>query len=121
MKAVEFTTGDMKVESVAKRTLEEIGKDYAVVKAYPDMTRVSRSHGINRKRRKAITFLCFIEGLFPVLEIESVYSFHGNVEFGWGGTYLTITKLYDQEGKRILRKKDTKEEEVHSESIEGKT
>lgn len=121
MKPVNFTTREMEISYFMKRTMEETRQDYVVVKAWPYMDKTSCFYGTHMKRRKSITFLCFTEGLFPVLEIGNVYSFHGNVEFNWGGTYLTITKLYDQEGKAVLRKKDIKEEENHQESIEEKS
>lgn len=121
MKPVEFTTREMEISNIVRRTIEETGKDYVVVKAWPDMAKTSSFYKTRTKRRIEITFLCFAEGLFPVLETGNVYSFHGNVEFVLGGTYLSITKLYNQKGKRVLRKKKTKEEEIHSEAIEEKT
>lgn len=121
MKPVEFNTKEMEISNVMRRTIAETGKDYVVVKAWPDMSRTFCFDKTHRKRGKTITFVCFTEGLFPVLETETVYSFHGDIEFSWGGTYLSITKLYDQKGKRILRKKDTEEEENHPEFIKEKT
>jgi hypothetical protein len=106
MKPVNFTTREMEITNVMQRTVEETGKNYVVIKAWPDMASTSCFYNEHKKRRQPITFVCFIEGLFPVLETEAVYSFHGDVEFRWGATYFSITKLYDQEGKRVLRKKD---------------
>ncbi len=120
MKPVQFTTREMEISYVMKRTSEKEETDYLVVKAWPDMEKTSCFYKMHVKRRKAITFLCFTEGLFPCLEIGNIYSFHGDVEFNWGGTYLTITKLYNQEGKIVLRKKKTKEEGNHQESIKEK-
>lgn len=120
MKPVEFSTGDMEISNVMVRKVEETGKDYVVIKAYPLSRKALLFNHRNKKRANPITFVCFTEGLFPCLEIGNIYSFHGDVELGWGGTYLSITKIYGEGGKRILRKKAIKEEGNHQESIKEK-
>lgn len=120
MKPITFVTCEMEINNVTRRTTEETGKDYVVIKAWPGVAETSCFCSPRKRLRRSTTFVCFVEGLFPVLETEAVYSFHGDIEFSWGGTYLSITKLYDQEGNRILRKKGIKEKENHPESIEEK-
>lgn len=110
MKPIEFTALRMKVTIVMKRTSEETLNEYIVVKAQP----LSDNFGFvpvgNKSHKREITFVCFKEGLLTAFEVGGVYDIHGDVEFSWGGTYLSITKAFDQDGKRLKRKQECDED-----------
>ncbi len=106
MKPVEFIAVNMEVIEVMKRTSEETLNDYVVVKAKTHTKKGTYSYLKNQRRSNRVTFVCFKETLIPVLVVGKVYTIEGNVEFNWGGTYLSIQKLYDKDGKRVLREEE---------------
>ncbi len=106
MKTVEFSSVNMEIMEVLKRTSEETLSDYVVVKAKVHTKKGTHSFLKNQRRSNRVTFVCFKETLIPILVVGKVYNIEGNVEFSWGGTYLSIQKLYDENGKRVLREKE---------------
>ncbi len=106
MKPVEFTARDMEIMEIMKRTSEETLNDYVVVKARVYTKKGTYSYLKNQRRSNRVTFVCFKETLIPVLSVGKVYTVEGDVEFSWGGTYLSIQKLYDKDEKRVLREEE---------------
>ncbi len=107
MKTVEFIAKNMEIVEVLRRTSEETLKDYVVVKAKVHTKKGTYSYLKNQRRSNRVTFVCFKETLIPILTVGKVYSIEGDVEFSWGGTYLSIQKLYDNDGNRVLREEET--------------
>jgi len=103
MKTVVFTAINMEIMEVMKRTSEETLNDYVVVKAQVHSAKGTYAYMKNQKHHYRVTFVCFKETLIPVLVAGKVYTVEGDVEFSWGGTYLSIQKLYDKDGNRVLR------------------
>jgi len=103
MKPVKFTAVNMEIMEIMKRTSEETLNDYAVVKTKVHTEKGTYAYMKNQRRSNRVTFVCFKETLLPVLVVGKVYSIEGDVEFSWGGTYLSIQKLYDKDGNRVLR------------------
>lgn len=112
MKPVVFEATNMEVMEVMRRTSEETLNDYVVVKAKTHTKKGTYTYLKNQRRSNRVTFVCFKETLIPVLSVGKVYTIEGNVEFNWGGTYLSIEKLYDNDGKRVLREEETDTESV---------
>ena len=106
MKPVIFTAKNLEIMEVMKRTSEETLNLYVVVKARVHTKKRTYSYLKNQQRSNRVTFVCFKETLIPVLVAGKVYTIEGYVEFSLGGTYLSIQKLYDADGHRVLREKE---------------
>lgn len=94
------------VVSFNVRTIEKTKKDYAVIKVL-----VVAMNYPNRKEERAFkgretTLMCFKETLLPVVKTDDILMFEGDVSFAWGSTYLNVTKISTESGKRLLRKED---------------
>ncbi len=112
MKTVVFVANNMEIVEVLKRTSEETLNDYVVVKTKLHMQTGSHGYLRTQKRSNRVTFVCFKETLIPVLVVGRTYRIEGNVEFSWGGTYLSIQELYDLTGIRVLREKESVKEDA---------
>jgi len=112
MKPVEFIAVNMEIMEVMKRTSEETLNDYVVVKARVHTKKGTFFYLKNQRRSNRVTFVCFKETLIPVLVTGKVFSIEGDIEFSWGSTYLTIQKLYDSNGNRVLREEDVDTEGI---------
>ena len=101
----------MVIISVDIRKSQTTEKDYAVVKVYNMETWKPPHISSQTRKGKKTTFLCFKDSLLPLLEPENAHVFEGEIELDWGATYLCITKLFDNEGNRLLRPKEKAEKE----------
>lgn len=106
MSKIEFMADNMEITYSVRRTRKETEKEYVVFKAKPFVRKSSPFYHTRTQREKEITFVCFVDGLFPLCDIGNVFDIHGSVEFNWGAMYLNVTKFYDETGKRVLRKND---------------
>lgn len=66
-----------------------------------------------RLSKKAITLMCFEEGIYYHLEPEKRYSFKGFISFGYGNTYLCIKDAKDSLGQ------DVGKEQVERQAIDA--
>lgn len=112
MNTVRFIADNMKILEVMKRTSEETLNDYVVVKTRHHVKMQVHSCLKSQKRGSRVTFVCFHESLIPVLVVGKVYLIEGDIEFSWGSTYLSIHKLYDLNGKRVLREEESIKEDT---------
>lgn len=103
MKPVTFTALNMEIIEIMRRTSEETLNDYVVVKTRVYSKKGTYSYLKNQRRNNKVTFVCFKETLIPILVIGKVYTIEGDVELTWGGTYLSIQKIYDKDGNRVVR------------------
>jgi hypothetical protein len=109
MNKIIFITPIMKISSVEERFSKKTEKPYIVVKA----SQYSEKRPMDFMKKKylyrAITFLCFKETLIGLFEEDNIHIFHGEIEPTWGSTFLHITSLFDDEGKRLLRPLEKKD------------
>lgn len=114
MNKVLFTTPIMKIASVEERYSKKTEKPYIVVKASQYSEKRPIDFMQKKYRNQAITFLCFRETLLGLFEEDNIHIFHGEIEPTWGSTFLHITHLFDEEGKRLLRPQKT----IHQDDTE---
>jgi hypothetical protein len=103
MKGITWKSPLFLISSVDIRTIAATEKKYAVVKTRFPYHEKASCNRQQRRHEKEITFMCFKESLLPLLEPDNIHVFEGDISFSWGNTYLCITKLYDDEGNRLLR------------------
>lgn len=94
------------VRSADTRIKEETKEPYAVIKV-----RVAPMNYPNRKEERAFkgkvtTLMCFKEALLPVFRVDDVLIFEGEISFTWGNMFLNITKVWREDGKRLLKAGD---------------
>lgn len=121
MNKVIFITPIMKIASVEERLSKKTEKPYIVIKA----SQYSEKRPLDFMEKKhwnhAITFLCFKETMLGLFEEDNIHIFHGEIEPTWGSTFLHITSLFDDEGRRLLRTQKKKTIDLDSEIDEAYT
>lgn len=99
----------MEIVSVEERVSKSTKKPYMIVKAKMVFSGNIRFLANKKQSRKAYTMMCFSESLFALFEVGNVHGFEGELSFDWGNTWLKITKLYDDEGNRLLKPTEIKD------------
>lgn len=119
MNKILFVTPIMKIASVEERVSKKTEKPYIVVKASQYSEKRPLDFMEKKYRNQATTFLCFKETLIGLFEEDNVHVFHGEVEPTWGSTFLHITSLFDEVGRRLLRPRE-KKDVSYPERVEGR-
>lgn len=109
MNKIIFITPIMKITSVEERVSKKTEKPYIVVKASHYSEKRPLSLMEKKYLKRTITFLCFKESLLDLFEADNIHTFHGEIEFTWGCTFLHITCLFDDKGGRLLRPQKEKD------------
>jgi hypothetical protein len=97
----------MEIVSTEVKVSESTEKPYAVIKARMSSRTKPCYSNYRTWSKKAYTLMCFSEPLFVLFEAGNFHLFEGELSFDWGNTWLKITKLYDDEGNRLLRPQKT--------------
>ncbi len=97
----------MEITSVEEKVSKTTEKPYMVIKARMAFRSEPRYRAYKTWSKKVYTMMCFHEPLFGLFEKGNVHMFAGELSFDWGNTWLKITKLYDDNGERLLRPQKT--------------
>lgn len=98
-----WNTSLMEIVNVEERVSKTTEKPYLVIKATMVFFGNTGLRGGKKQSPKVYTMMCFSETLFTLFEAGNQHTFEGELSFDWGNTWLKITKLYDDEGNRLLR------------------
>jgi hypothetical protein len=107
----------MEIVTAGERISKTTEKPYMVVKARMVFSGNIRFIADKKQAKKVYTMLCFSEPLFGLFEAGNVHIFEGELSFDWGNTWLKITKLYDNEGNRLLRPTETEKTNAFDEKL----
>lgn len=118
MNKIIFMTPIMKIVSVEERFSKKTEKPYIVVKAIHYLEKRPLDFMKKKLQKQAITFLCFKENLLCLFEEDNIHLFHGEIEPTWGSTFLHITYLFDDKGRRLLRpQEDDRQDGVERDKV----
>lgn len=109
----------MEIISAEERISKSTEKPYMVVKARMVFKSNPQHLAHLARAKKVYTMLCFSESLFQLFEAGNYHTFEGELSFDWGNTWMKITRLYDDEGNRLLRSLKTENDNAFDEKIAG--
>lgn len=107
----------MQIASVDIRESKETEKDYAVVKVYASLEPSPHMKRTVFWKGKKTTLLCFKDSLLALFQPDNFHVFEGEISLDWGSTYLCITKLFDDNGNRLLRSPEIEAANKYREEI----